>query len=162
MTQSYLTEVMDRKMHGSHVVGLDRAYRAPNSIHIDGDTMYIAGTQSSRDVLTDIHLVETLGRRGRTPSAIMEETRRYRDAEAALRANPHVTKVVGHSLGGAIGNELVKNHPGLRGFMYGSPVTEPAKGVELYRHSFDPISMMNIGPHVTGYMGSPHSYGGYR
>ena len=39
------------------------------------------------------------------------QTQRYMEAETALMANPQVTRVSGHSLGGSAALELAKNHP---------------------------------------------------
>ena len=71
--------------------GLKEAYNADESVVHDGDTLYIAGTHSLRDVLDDalipLHLVRT--------------SQRYQQALAALQsANGRVKYLSGHSLGG--------------------------------------------------------------
>jgi hypothetical protein len=52
------------------------------------------------------------------------ETDRYKEAEKALKANPNIKRVVGHSLGGAVALELQKNYPYLKGEVYGTPYSD--------------------------------------
>ncbi len=52
------------------------------------------------------------------------ETDRYKEAEKALKANPNIKRVVGHSLGGAVALELQKNYPYLKREVYGTPYSD--------------------------------------
>jgi hypothetical protein len=130
--------------------GITRAYRSPNNIHVSGHTMYIAGTHTAGDVLTDLTI----------PLHVLTSTPRYRQAQEALTAHPEVDHIVGHSLGGAIGTELVKSNEGLTGVMYGSPNIQPHPRITYRRHYFDPISFANVGAEETPAM-YPHSYRGW-
>ena len=44
----------------------------------------------------------------------------YIYADKALQANPHIERVVGHSLGAMVGLELQKNYTGLKYITYGA------------------------------------------
>ena len=108
--------------------GLDAAYASDHHVVVSGDTLIISGTKHTealigvvlsegatlpyhlargdlQDVIDDVTKIPSWGD---TRSA-----QRYRDAEPALLANPQVTRVVGHSLGGSVTLELAKRHPGL-------------------------------------------------
>ncbi len=73
--------------------GLKEAYNADESVVNHGDTLYIAGTHSFRDVLDDTLI----------PLHLVRNRQRYQQALAALqRANGRVKYLSGHSLGGAV------------------------------------------------------------
>jgi len=76
------------------------------------------------------------------------ETDRYKEAEKALKANPNIKRVVGHSLGGAVALELQKNFPYLKGDVYGTPYADPLgkapEGpIQRFRQAADPISILD-------------------
>ncbi len=71
--------------------GLKEAYNDEESVVNHGDTLYIAGTHSVRDVLDDALI----------PLHLVRNSQRYQQALAALqRANGRVKYLSGHSLGG--------------------------------------------------------------
>ena len=73
--------------------GLKEAYNADDSVVHHGDTLYIAGTHSLRDVLDDALI----------PLHLVRNSQRYQQALAALQsANGRVKYLSGHSLGGAV------------------------------------------------------------
>ena len=74
-------------------MGLKEAYNDEESVVHHGDTLYIAGTHSLRDVLDDALI----------PLHLVRNSQRYQQALAALqRANGRVKYLSGHSLGGAV------------------------------------------------------------
>ena len=98
--------------------GLNRAYKDGNT-HVHGKTLYVAGTNSWRDVYDDITKVPFWGS--------TTDASRYKAADKALRENPQIENIVGHSLGGAVALELQKQYP-QRNFKtrtYGSATWDP-------------------------------------
>ena len=103
----------------SDVEGLRRAYDSPDNIFVDGDTMYVAGTtpsplgdslvstvRNTREFIQDwTDNIEKL------PLNLTKATKRYQQAYRALVKNPQVTNLVGHSLGGAVVNEMGVSEP---------------------------------------------------
>ena len=72
--------------------GLKEAYDDESVVN-HGDTLYIAGTHSLRDVMDDVLI----------PLHLVRNSQRYQQALAALRrANGRVKYLSGHSLGGAV------------------------------------------------------------
>jgi hypothetical protein len=124
--------------------GLSKAYNAPNSIHIEGNEMYIAGTHNMRDVWDDVSKIPFWGD--------VRNSERYQQAEEALRENPQVDTVIAHSLGSSVGAELNKQHNNqFKTKFYGSPFLDfsfaPSKDPNniRYRHPGDIISMWDTG-----------------
>ena len=86
-------------------------------------------------------------------------TSRDKAAEKALKESPHITRVVGDSLGGSVALELQKHHPELKIRTYGAPVfdlkgaTQPTynSNTERYRNYGDPFSMFDSSAHTTFY-----------
>jgi pimeloyl-ACP methyl ester carboxylesterase len=87
---------------------------------------------------------------------------RYQQAQKALAANPQTTRVVGHSLGGAVALQAQKDNPKLASRTYGAPVWDPfgqdnidrgygifdkargrPGGVERFRSLGDPVSFFD-------------------
>ena len=121
--------------------GLDKATAARDKVYVHGNTMYVAGTSSLRDVWDDFKI----------PFGKTAHTQRYKDADALLAKNPHVSNLVGHSLGGAAVLELQKNH-GDKTFKtntYGAPTmtlkSPDNKDNHRYRNYGDPISFFDRG-----------------
>lgn len=115
--------------------------------------MYIAGTSDFNDALTDTLI----------PLHLLKQSKRYKAAEQKLKLYPEVKNIVGHSLGGAVGTELVADNKQLHGRMYGSPNVLPHERTSYYRHYGDPVSMLNVGPNVVRNFRFPnfHSYRGF-
>ena len=132
---------MRNNVYCKNKLGLDKAYSAHSATHIDGDTMYIAGTRNFRDVYDDIT---------KLPLGLTKHADRYRQAEEVLKENPNIKKLVGHSLSSAVSDELRKAHPDRNleiKAMYGSPFIQLSgdKHENRFRHKFDPISILDRG-----------------
>ena len=143
--------------------GLSRAYDSPNSVFIDGNKMYIAGTHNLRDVWDDISKIPFWGD--------VRNSERYQQAEAALKDNPQVDTVITHSLGSSVGAELNKqNNDKFNTRFYGSPFIDLSFSRDSknkrYRHPGDIISMFDTGAineeQTTNYeLINPHAFSGY-
>ncbi len=117
--------------------GLERAYQQGDT-YAYGDTLYIAGSHTARDLFDDVTKITAWGD--------LRNAERYQAADKALKANPNIKRVVGHSLGGSVALELQKNHSGLESRTYGAPVFNPTGGdakAERYRNWFDPVSVFD-------------------
>jgi len=126
--------------------GLDIAYGMPSGVFIQGDTMYIAGTKSLRDIVDDTLI----------PFSETQRTQRFADAEKRLK--PRIKRIVGHSLGGSVALELAKRH-NLESETYGAPVFFGSESSTRHRHNWDPISFFDRGASSTSSPGwNPHSY----
>ncbi len=145
--------------------GLKEAYNADESVVNHGDTLYIAGTHSFRDVLDD-----TL-----SPLHLVRSSQRYQQAVAALqKANGRIKYLSGHSLGGAVAAVLQKDAiagrlgPKYRGFRevrtYGAPLlhSDHIPNLHAYRRAWDPISAFDgVAATSTAPGWNPHSYRGF-
>jgi hypothetical protein len=143
-------------MHRKDAAGLDNAYKSPDSVFISGDTMYIAGTHNPQDILDDMML----------PIGFTTSTGRYRAARSHL--TKQIRYVVGHSLGGAVANQLVANHNWLHGRIYSAPIrsrsgasTAPHSRVQSFKHPYDPIAMFDQGAEQSSFTPDIHGYRGY-
>lgn len=76
--------------------GLERAYATSNRLYVEGDTLYIAGTQDAVDIVDDAKL----------PFDGVSRTARYLAAERILEQNPEIDHIVGHSLGASVAADL--------------------------------------------------------
>ena len=83
----------------SDTEGLPKAYGEDTGVYTEGSTMYVAGTKSLQDVFDDLKI----------PFGLTALSQRYKDAERTLSAMPQLSRVVGHSLGGAVALELPKS-----------------------------------------------------
>ncbi len=110
----------------------------PRKVHMEGDSMYVAGTSSLGEAMDD---------RAR-PVGLTKGTKRYIDAERVLQANPKIRRVVGHSLGGAVSLELGKQRPDLKTRTYGAPVVSVTPG-ERYKSAGDPVAALDFGATMT-------------
>ena len=98
---------------------MKEAYNDEESVVHHGDTLYIAGTHSLRDVADDLLITLHLVR----------NSQRYQQALAALqRAGGRVKYLSGHSLGGAVAAIAGRLGPNYRGFRevrtYGAPLLQ--------------------------------------
>ncbi len=135
--------------------GLNKAYNNLNKIHVQGDTMYIAGTSNLKDVYDDITKIPFVG--------TITDSTRYNQAKTALDLNPNITKIVGHSLGASVGLEFQKNNPRYNTTTYGAPVLQiGSKQGNRYRFPFGPFSYFDNGAiTVDKFNLNPHSYANY-
>lgn len=141
--------------------GLSKAYNSPNSVFIDGNRMYIAGTHNFRDVVDDLKI----------PFHDVQNTMRYKEATALLNISPQVDTIIGHSLGSAVGAEINKtNNNKYNTRFYGSPFIDFSFSRDpknqRYRHPGDIISMFDTGAlneesNTTYNLINPHSFSGY-
>lgn len=121
--------------------GLERAYKQ-GDVFIHGDTMYVAGSHTAKDWYDDFTKVPIWGD--------LRNATRYQKAQEALLANPQISRVVGHSLGGSVALELERNHKQITDSRtYGAPVWEltgsESNGAHRYRNWFDPVSIADRG-----------------
>ena len=147
-------------------------------MHVHGDTLYIAGTTwknphtgmpSLQDAWDDVSKIPFWGD--------LRNDERYKTADATMKANPNIKRVVGHSLGGSTALELAKYYD-VATTTHGAPVVDmptmpwqkkPIKPPERYRHSGDPISFFDAGAKTEPWWGmeptlgvqSRHTYTGF-
>ena len=161
-------KIIDKTPTISNQEGLDKAYKEKNYVFKNGSTLYIAGTQTKRDVYDDITKV---------PFNRVDKSQRYIDASQVIENNildkTPITNIVAHSLGGSVGLKLVDNykeHP-MTTTVYGAPIKTATDKListtisgDRYRHSYDPISMFDGGAKtipIQNNIMNPHSYHGY-
>ena len=100
--------------------GLARAYKTHKDIYVNGDTLYGSGTKHA-DALLDTDPVDIFKNIRenkyqdviddlKVPLGKISETNRYKEAEAELKNNPDIKRIVCHSLGGAVALELAGNY----------------------------------------------------
>ena len=140
--------------HRRNEAGLAEAYRSPKGIHVDGGTMYVAGTRSLADAWDDLKI----------PLRRTDQTRRFKDADQVL-GEGGISKVVGHSLGGAVALELQGKNPGLESETYGAPVFSTQRSGQRHCRTRDPVCAFDLGAKKSS-ISSPsllanHTYRGY-
>ena len=147
----------NHNFHKINEIGLQKAYNTNKGIHIDNDTMFIAGTRDFRDVYDDVTKIPLWGD--------LKNSKRYRDVEEEIKANPNVKKLIGHSLSGSVALEFEKNNPGYETTTYGAPVFQLSSNAgNRFRHRNDPISAFDFGAKNIGFNPNPlkaHSYKNY-
>ena len=120
------------------VSGIERAYNTVSKNYVFGNTLYIAGTSSWYDVFCDLMI----------PLHLLGCTERYQISEDIINNNSNITRVVGHSLGGAITHNLIRDYPSLQeGIALGSPnilTNSYGNRLKYFRHTGDPVSICNI------------------
>ena len=149
--------------HLSDQDGLDRAYASPNSIYINGNKMYIAGTKWTRDPDKPPTVVDEItdGVTGlqhlsfqdawddlKIPFFQTQNSDRYQTAATELKKHPEVNSLVSHSLGGAVALQLNKdNNNKYSTITYGAPVFQLNNQLSnnRFRHPGDPVSMFDMG-----------------
>ncbi len=145
-------------------VGLARAYAAPESIFVRGDTVYVSGTRIScmvenfRDLYDDAKI----------PLGLTRTTNRYDQLQKALKANPQVKHMVGHSLGGSTVLEAAKARPDLKTTTYGAPVFDIfqqsflEKAPTRFTNRGDPIAALDSkAQSASNGLGNPHSFANF-
>ena len=118
--------------------GLTKAYDATNAIYVDGNKMYVAGTRSFGEALRDWWKI---------PAGKTTEIERYGQLTEALKNNPQVDTIIGHSLGSSALAELQKQTDNkYLARYYGAPFWNinpfdaPDPRNQTFRHPGDPIS----------------------
>ena len=146
----------NNNFHKLNETGLYNAYNNINKVHVDGDTLYIAGTSNLKDAYDDISKIPFYGD--------IKNSTRYKQAKNALDSNKDVRRIVGHSLGGSISLELQKDNSKYHTTTYGAPVFQlnPFITGNRYRFKNDPISMFDNGAiTVDTFKLNPHSYSNF-
>lgn len=132
---------------------IDKAYNDPNSVYYEPktDTMYIAGTHSVSDAMTDLTI----------PVGLLNKTDRYQQAKQLYELYGKPKNVVSHSLGSSIALELNKEYNNnINVITYGAPILDinPFQKPKRYRHYGDVISAFDFGSSSSFSSGfNPHS-----
>ena len=131
------------------VKGFKFAYGRDTGIFVDNNTMYISGTGGKdgfgskvNDVFSDIFLL---------PTHNTQFSQKYQDVVKELEKNPQVNRLVAHSLGSAVVQEINnRNNNKYVSTVYGSPFVNirgngGAKNPRhlRFRNKSDPISMLD-------------------
>ena len=145
----------NNNFHKLNENGLNKAYNNHNKIHVENDTLYIAGTSDLNDVYDDITKIPFFGS--------IKNSTRYNQAKTALDSNHNITKIIGHSLGGSVALEFEKNNPKYQTTTYGAPVLQIGTKIgNRYRFPYDPVSYLDNGAiTVDKFNINPHSYYNY-
>ena len=142
--------------HKLNEIGLNKAYNNNNKIHVEGNTLYVAGTSNLNDVFDDITKIPFYGD--------LKNSTRYNQAKTALNSNKNITKIIGHSLGASVALQLQKDNNKFETTTYGAPVLQlnPFITGNRYRFKNDPISMFDNGAiTVDTFKLNPHSYSNF-
>ena len=145
----------NNNFHKLNEIGLNKAYNNNNKIHVEGNTLYVAGTSNLKDIFDDLTKIPFYGN--------LKDSTRYNQAKTALDANPNITNLVGHSLGGSVALQFQKDNKKIETITYGAPVLQiGTKQGNRYRFPFDPISYLDNGAiTVNKFNINPHSYSNY-
>lgn len=127
--------------------GIAKAYASPTGFHLDGDTLYIRGTDwnhgagvLARDLFDDmmLPLSNVAGLGGATHTHKMQTVR------AMLAEHREVRHLVGHSLGASVARQAALEH-GLEYRSYSSPSVSWTRNSRSRRYDYDPISFFDRG-----------------
>ena len=146
----------NNNFHKLNEIGLNNAYNNVNKVHIQGDSLFVAGTSDLKDVYDDVSKIPFYGD--------IKNSTRYNQAKSALDANPNVNKIIGHSFGGSVALEIQKDNNKFNSTTYGAPVVSlnPFVKGNRFRFAFDPISYLDNGAiTVNKFNLNPHSYTNY-
>jgi len=144
------------EFHKVNENGLRQAYNAPNYIYKDNDTLYMAGTKTTRDYWDDAKI----------PFGLTRYSKIYMGADKVLQQDPSIKNRTGHSLVGSVAFELQKNYPE-RDFTtttYAAPVVSMTSADNSYRKYGDSVSSLDWGAQSVlrvDPFNAPHSYTGY-
>jgi pimeloyl-ACP methyl ester carboxylesterase len=136
--------------------GLSKAYASPIGLFSQGNTLYIAGST------TLAHVAEWW----KIPAGMVKDSNIYKRALQYLRRRRRITRLVGHSYGGAAALELGRQNPKYTAVTYGAPVLDPIPRnpyyqPERYCNLFDPVCAADLGAakrfHVSPFAPNPHS-----
>ena len=118
---------VENKNRIDDVAGLKNAYNSNSGLFLDKNTLYISGTGGKsgfgskvNDVFSDIFLIPTHNTRF---------SEKYKDAQTMLDKNPNITRLIGHSLGGSVVQEI-NNRNNKKIYItsvYGSPFVSMGK-----------------------------------
>ena len=126
--------------------GLSNAYKSPSGMYKTGKTLYISGTGGKdgsiqQDILDDLI---------KLPTKNAHNTEKYKDVMEALKKNPDVTRLVGHSLSSAVINKINEEQPKrFATTTYATPTIKPKrKGKQNprrldFRNPNDVVSMLD-------------------
>ena len=146
----------NNNFHKLNSDGLTKAYNNNNKIHVENDTLYIAGTSNLIDAYDDVSKIPFYGD--------IKNSTRYEQAKTVLDSNPNINQIIGHSLGGSVALQLQKDNNKFETTTYGAPVLQlnPFITGNRYRFKNDPISMFDNGAiTVDTFKLNPHSYSNY-
>ena len=104
--------------------GLTNAYRSPSGIYRTGNTLYISGTGGKDGDFTK----DWIDNFTKLPFRNAQNTQKYKDAMEALKKNPDVTRLVGHSLASAVINKINEEQPNrFSSTTYATPAVKPRR-----------------------------------
>ncbi len=135
-------------------VGLEKAYGRDSKLYKHGDTLYVAGTTTFGDVMDWPKIPLNRG----------TKTMVYGKALQAVKLDPAIKNVVGHSLGGAAALELQRNFPDRKFKVntYGAPVFSATAADNRFRNIFDPVSILDRGAKNKVMVGlNPHGFSNF-
>ena len=70
--------------HKINETGLQKAYKSDNKVHVDGDTMFIAGTMNKQDLIDDFTKMPCYGD--------VRQSKRYKDVMETVKKNQTLRK----------------------------------------------------------------------
>jgi len=121
--------------------GLQKAYSAPNAVYIDGNKAYVAGTRSFGEAVRDWGKIATWN---------TTHIERYGQLTEALKNNPQVDTLIGHSLGASTVAELQRQTDNkYQARYYGAPFLNlnpfdtPNPRNQTFRHPGDIVSSLD-------------------
>lgn len=149
------------RLTGSDILNEEAAYKSKTGLVHKGDTLYITGTRDVATLRDDVRLLRT------------NTTAQYRSAKRYLLAHPEVTRVLGHSLGGATALRLARRDPKLFGIGIDPGFTpqeaalwtaSKPRNVHIYRDTRDPVSILSApwASNVDTGSWNPHSLKSWR
>ena len=126
--------------------GLTNAYRSPSGIYRTGNTLYISGT-GGKDGDFEKDWIDNFTK---LPFRNDHNPQKYKDVMEALKDNPDVSRLVGHSLASAVINKINEEQPNrFSTTTYATPAVKPRrKGKQNpkrldYRNPNDIVSMLD-------------------
>ena len=144
--------------------GLRKAYAAPNAVFVDGNKAYVAGTRELKEAIFDWPRIGTWQ---------TSHIERYSQLTDALKDNPQVDTLIGHSLGASTvaemqrqtDNKYMARYYGAP-FLNINPFDAPDPRNQTFRHPGDPVSALDhrantIQSNTTKEYWWAHGYGGF-